>query len=210
MLVGGLAVAATAFLQVAPPTSETDATAWTDTASDVAETDGAFDPTGGVTLLDVETAQEEEEQEEVVEPTTGFATEGETMVTETAYPTTGAPSTTTGVSEPTTGALEPPPLFEVEGVRMGYDPTKQARVIEVDNQCSNPVYLHYGRTPPLRPQDVLWLNGKAQTTPYMIPGDVLWVYDDAGLFIGNAVVGSQTDTIVIGSSCAEVLTPGEP
>lgn len=80
----------------------------------------------------------------------------------------------------------------------------ELRSVEVRNDCSDPVWISYGRSEPLRDEDALLLGGNSSSTSAMIEGDMVWLLDQRRQPLSHAVVETDTVTIVIDESCMRI------
>jgi hypothetical protein len=76
--------------------------------------------------------------------------------------------------------------------------------IMIDNQCSNPVTLFYGKKPAATNNFYVTMNGRAQSSVMMMPGDRIWLMDDEDNGLAHADVDAQSSGITIASSCTEI------
>ena len=82
----------------------------------------------------------------------------------------------------------------------------EVRNIEIVNACPDPVWIFFGRAPPLRPWDAVNLNAGALASTAMLTGDVVWLLDETGEILGYAIVDDQTEQIAIDESCQSIVS----
>lgn len=86
----------------------------------------------------------------------------------------------------------------------GERPATQVRTVTVRNACARDVWLFYGRSPPVRPQDALPLPDGASTAQPMLEGDVIWLLDDARDVLDHVTIGAATSTVEVTPSCRTI------
>lgn len=83
-------------------------------------------------------------------------------------------------------------------------PPTEVRTVTVRNACDHDVWLFYGRSPPVRPQDALELPDDASTAQPMLEGDVIWLLDDARDVLDHVTIGAATSTVEVTPSCRTI------
>jgi hypothetical protein len=93
-------------------------------------------------------------------------------------------------------------------VLLGVDDDPQPdelRTIVIRNDCNHPVWVFYGRAPPVRPQDSASIGEKSSSAQEMLEGDQVWLLEeDRRSPLGQATVGPSTKRIVIEASCQSI------
>lgn len=82
-----------------------------------------------------------------------------------------------------------------------FAPDKFPFPVEIRNECFDPVWLFYGRDPAQRSENLVNVNGWAQSVELMMPGDVLRLVDRDLLELGRVTVQPDTSSIVVLPSC---------
>ena len=81
---------------------------------------------------------------------------------------------------------------------------EDVRVVEVRNDCADPVWVSYGRTPPLRREDAVTIGARASSFEPLIEGDEVWLLDASKAPLAHAGVGASTNVIRIDASCKDI------
>jgi hypothetical protein len=89
------------------------------------------------------------------------------------------------------------------------DPT-EIRTVMVHNECADPVWLFYGREPPVRPEDAVLLAGRASAAQAMLEGDVVWLLAADRSPLDDATVGAKTTDVVVHASCRSIIAVDQP
>jgi hypothetical protein len=80
----------------------------------------------------------------------------------------------------------------------------EVRTVIVRSECDHSVWLFYGRTPPLRPQDAIQLGARASAAQPMLEGDVVWLLDDTRTSLGSATLAATTAEVIVDASCRSI------
>ncbi len=80
----------------------------------------------------------------------------------------------------------------------------EVRTVVVANDCDDAVWVFYGRTPPLRPQDALSLAPGASAAQPMLEGDVVWLLDEQRSPVDHAIVEATTLAVIVDASCRSI------
>lgn len=86
------------------------------------------------------------------------------------------------------------------------DPRTRPFGVEVDNQCSDAVYLFFGQEP--RPDSNYYttLNGDSQSYSLMMPGDRVWIIDERQRPVDAATVDVDTTSVIIEENCRSIIS----
>ena len=101
-------------------------------------------------------------------------------------------------------ALAIPVLLEAQDI---LDPTRDpmVRTVIVRSECPETVFIFFGQSLPLHPQDITTLGPYMQSAESLLPGDIVWLVDVAGEEIDRAVVELDMVAITVDPSCLRLF-----